>query len=69
METAYNDYANAHQRNALVQEFYGPEFALFKSELGSSLEEILKSSPDQKPSIIKHMKNSLTTLIDKLVHL
>ncbi len=30
VELAYNDYANARQRTALAQEFYGTEFALFK---------------------------------------
>ena len=30
LEYAYNDFANAEQRNALVGEFYGPQFALFK---------------------------------------
>jgi len=30
IECAYNDYANALQRQALVQEFYGPSFVLFK---------------------------------------
>lgn len=30
IECAYNDYANASQRAALVEEFYGPSFALFK---------------------------------------
>ena len=31
VELAYNDYANAAQRTALIQEFYGSEFALFKN--------------------------------------
>ena len=30
VELAYNDYANQGQRAALVEEFYGPSFALFK---------------------------------------
>lgn len=32
VELAYNDYANAAQRTALIQEFYGSEFALFKTK-------------------------------------
>ncbi len=27
---AYNEYADAKQRAALIEEFYGPSFALFK---------------------------------------
>ena len=30
VEVAYNNYANANQRNVMVQEFYGARFALFK---------------------------------------
>ena len=30
VECAYNDFANAQQRAALIEEFYGPSFALFK---------------------------------------
>ena len=39
IECAYNNYANAQQRAALVEEFYGPSFALFKvREIGCVLE-------------------------------
>ena len=30
METIYSEYATASQKIALVQEFYGADFALFK---------------------------------------
>jgi hypothetical protein len=30
LEEAYSQFANAKQRTALMEEFYGPEFALFK---------------------------------------
>ena len=30
VETCYNDYCNAAQRNRFIQEFYGPEFKNFK---------------------------------------
>ena len=30
LEMAYNNYANAKQRSALLEEFYGPRFAIFK---------------------------------------
>ena len=32
----YMDYANAQQRAALVEEFYGPEFALFKVAMSAT---------------------------------
>ena len=30
VEYAYNEYANASQRLALLEDFYGPSFQLFK---------------------------------------
>ena len=30
VETCYNDYCNAAQRNRFIQEFFGPEFKHFK---------------------------------------
>ncbi len=65
VETVYNEFANAHQRNSLVQEFYGPQFAMFKDDQGRSLAEILQESPDQKPSIVRNMKERLLPLINK----
>ena len=68
VEIAYNDYANALQRAALVEEFYGPTFALFKSD-GSTpprpLTTILAENCDSRESILKHLKESLLPLCDK----
>lgn len=30
LDEAYSQYANAAQRSSLMEEFYGPEFAIFK---------------------------------------
>ena len=30
VEYAYDQFANAQQRQAIIEEFYGPSFALFK---------------------------------------
>ena len=64
---AYNDYANASERAALVQEFYGRRFALFKSREGEekSLKEILTESTQEKNSVLEHMKEALFKLLDK----
>ena len=64
---AYNDYANASERAALVQEFYGRKFALFKSREGEekSLKEILTESTQEKNSVLEHMKEALFKLLDK----
>ena len=65
VELAYNDYANAQQRSLLVQEFYGPQFALFKDGSGQSLGDILSANPEQRTKLIGHMKQALLPLLDK----
>ena len=72
METIYNEYANGKQRNSLVQEFYGTEFALFKTPQSDtstcapqSLGEVLAAAPDHQGRILQHMKDSLFPLLEK----
>ena len=67
VESAYNDHANASQRAALVQEFYGRKFALFKSREGEekSLEEILSGGQQEREQVLGHMKEALFKLLDK----
>eukprot|EP01135_Chromosphaera_perkinsii_P000106 Nk52_evm2s32 gene=Nk52_evmTU2s32 len=65
VETVYNDYANAQQRLSLVQEFYGPQFALFKTKDTKGLEEIFAANPDKKAGIVKYLKGSLIPCMDK----
>ena len=67
VETAYNDYANASERAALVQEFYGRKFALFKSKEGEEkgLEEILAGDAIERERVLCHMKEALSKLLDK----
>lgn len=71
VELAYNDYANASQRAMLMQEFYGPQFALFKDQenSGQSLSEILTKNPDQKVKLIGHIKQAILPLMNKLVYM
>ena len=65
VELAYNDYANVQQRSLLVQEFYGPQFALFKDGSGQSLSDILSANSEQRTKLIGHMKQALMPLLDK----
>ena len=70
VETIYNEYANGKQRISLVQEFYGTEFALFKTSQSEtcapqSLEEVLAASPDHQGRILRHMKDSLFPVLEK----
>ena len=52
VELAYNDYANASERFLLIQEFYGPQFAVFKDGSGQSLLAILSAHPEEKGKLI-----------------
>lgn len=66
LEYAYNDVANAKQRGLLVQEYYGPEFALFKDDHKLNLSKVLLSlSSEQRKKILDHLKEELVKLIDK----
>ncbi|XP_031550524.1 pumilio homolog 3-like isoform X2 [Actinia tenebrosa] len=67
LETIYTDYAVAAQKSSLIQEFYGPEFALFKTMDNRKLEQIIKDEPGKKDIILKNLKDSLNPLVDKSV--
>ncbi|KAL9950331.1 hypothetical protein ACROYT_G042818 [Oculina patagonica] len=67
LETIYSDYANSAQKAFLIQEFYGADFAFFKSSELNSLEKVLKSEPARKPGILKYMKDALLPLVDRSV--
>ncbi|KAJ3087344.1 hypothetical protein HK102_011301 [Quaeritorhiza haematococci] len=65
VEEAYSQYANAEQRSALLEEFYGPEFALFKASGIRTLDSLLKEQPAKKQSILKHMRETINSLLEK----
>ncbi|XP_064625200.1 pumilio homolog 3-like [Lineus longissimus] len=67
LEYCYNEYANAAQRAAMVEEFYGPSFALFKTDEIRTLDQLIASDPNKKDSILGNMKEALLPLIDKNV--
>ncbi|CAH3116778.1 unnamed protein product [Pocillopora meandrina] len=67
LETIYSDYANSAQKAHLIQEFYGADFAFFKSSELNSLEKVLQSDPARKTGILKYMKDALLPLIDRSV--
>lgn len=65
METAYNDWANASQRALLSQEFYGPEFKLFKDESITTLSGALAHHPEKKDEFLKFMNKAIEPIIAK----
>ncbi|KAK9767790.1 Pumilio y domain member 6 [Basidiobolus ranarum] len=65
IEEAFGQFANSAQRHALVEEFYGSEFALFKSAEKKSLDDILKEKPEKKETILKHLFETVSDILDK----
>uniref|UniRef100_A0A6B2L0M7 PUM-HD domain-containing protein n=1 Tax=Arcella intermedia TaxID=1963864 RepID=A0A6B2L0M7_9EUKA len=65
VETAYITYANSAQKKSLLEEFYGPEYSLFKSGEKHTLQEILNANPIKKPTILNFLKNYLFDLTNK----
>ncbi|XP_035829292.1 pumilio homolog 3 [Aplysia californica] len=70
LEYAFNEYATAPQRLAILEEFYGPTFSLFKDQVHQSLEQIMQDQPEKKNMVIRSMKEALAPLVDKeiLIH-
>lgn len=65
IEECYSQYANATQRTALMQEFYGPEFSVFKSDEPKTLGQLLTEQPVKAPSILKHLQQIIFSLLEK----
>ncbi|KAJ3043930.1 hypothetical protein HDV00_003970 [Rhizophlyctis rosea] len=65
LEEAYSQFANATQRSALIEEFYGPEFAVFKSGESRSIEQIFATHPAKKPGILKYLREVLDSILEK----
>lgn len=67
VETAYNNWANAQHRSALLEEFYGAKYAVFKEAGVHTLADILEKHPENKQSILEHMLKVITPLLEKTV--
>ncbi|RKP07356.1 armadillo-type protein [Thamnocephalis sphaerospora] len=66
VEELFSQYANAEQRAALVVEFFGREFVLFKNAgQGKTLTEILEKDPQKRESILKHLFETLNNTLTK----
>jgi pumilio family protein 6 len=53
------------QKLALVEEFYGVEFATFKPTKKRTLEDILLASPEKKGPILAHLRSKLMPIVAK----
>eukprot|EP01134_Creolimax_fragrantissima_P002389 CFRG2389T1 len=67
LEHAFLERSNATQRNALIQEFYSPEFAVFKNPDIKSLAELIALKPEKKEVVIKSMLDLILSCVNKAV--
>lgn len=70
LEEIYSEYANGRDRNALLLEFYGPEFILFQkrseTEAIPSLADILQGATmEKKEKVMKYLREALDGLVNK----
>ncbi|OMJ22015.1 Pumilio homology domain family member 6, partial [Smittium culicis] len=78
LEECYSTWANATQQSKLIQEFYGPEFSIFKDGPLNKLSSIKKNSnsrlsasdiitafPEKKVYILKNLKQTIESLLIK----
>jgi pumilio family protein 6 len=66
IEDMYALFADASQKAALVEEFYGAEFAVFKKlDRRVTLAQILKDKPEKRKSIMSDLLGVINTVVDK----
>ncbi|KAI8921330.1 armadillo-type protein [Powellomyces hirtus] len=64
LEEAYCQ-SNSAERSKLLEEFYGPEFALFKNAGGKTIEALITENPAKKTAIVKHLRTVLNSVLEK----
>lgn len=70
VDDTYRQIATQEQKAILLREWYGPEFAIFKSgamdkKSSAILSHILKSSPEKRKPIMTHLFNLINQLVQK----
>jgi len=69
LDDIYRGVASSQQKAILLREWYGPEFAIFKtadpSKATAELSSILKESPEKRKPIMEHLKHLINQLIQK----
>ncbi|KAI1701985.1 CPL domain-containing protein [Ditylenchus destructor] len=68
LDTMYSEYSTSEQRQAIVSEFYGPEYVLFRSEGENTetLKDIAANKPEKIPIIMQNLETVLETATQKL---
>ncbi|CAG8758070.1 8832_t:CDS:2, partial [Dentiscutata erythropus] len=59
------ELSNANQRSSLLQEFYGPEFTLFKRTENLNIKDLIAEDPSKKDRILKNLFQTIQHIINK----
>lgn len=65
VESIFADYANGQRKQLMIQEFYGPEFALFHKKEVLPLAKVAETSPEKREAIAKSLEEHLQVLLNK----
>jgi pumilio family protein 6 len=65
IDYAYASIASTAQKRFLVQEFYGPEYAIFKDETVGDLDTVLAAHPERRSKIAAALGEHVQVLIEK----
>lgn len=65
VEAIFADYANGQRKQRMIQEFYGPEFALFHKKETLPLAKVIEANPDKREPIAKGLEEHLQVLLNK----
>ncbi|KAK6335587.1 pumilio domain member 6 [Orbilia brochopaga] len=66
IDDAYREYATPKQKAAIISEFYGVEYAIFKDDSrDSSLKKLVEKNPEKRPLIMKSLFELIKQMVDK----
>eukprot|EP00095_Tigriopus_kingsejongensis_P001645 maker-scaffold801_size95070-snap-gene-0.16 protein:Tk01645 transcript:maker-scaffold801_size95070-snap-gene-0.16-mRNA-1 annotation:"hypothetical protein DAPPUDRAFT_43721" len=65
VELYYQDFASTRERNALVQEFCGPEFRQLKDAEVTSVKALLAKYPEKSKFVLKYLSECVQVLLAK----
>ena len=64
MDVLFRRYLNSGQKHALMSEFYGKEFVVFKDQ-GATLESVITKNPAKRPLIMARIRTLLESSLQK----
>nr|POF08104.1 pumilio likey domain family member 6 [Quercus suber] len=69
VDDIYRQIANPQQKVAMLREWYGPEFALFRGKDGAEntadLVDILKENPEKRKPVLQHLHQMCNSMVQK----